>query len=1034
MQRKLLLSLALLFSFFSEVWAQGRTVTGKVTDGASNGLGLPGVTVLVKGTSAGASTDVNGNYSISVPENANVLTFSFVGYLSEERTIGSSATVNVTLNPDNKTLSEVVVVGYGTQQKRDVTSSISQVKGDAIANLATPSFAQQLAGRASGVQVTQPSGILGAPPAIRVRGVNSITGGTGPLYIIDGVPAFSGDVGTFTSANALADINPNDIESFEILKDGAATAVYGSRASNGVVLITTKKGKQGQVKFNYDGYSGWAKATRLQDLLNASEFVQIQNEKVTNANATAVPPAVLGEFDTDWNDYVYRTAFQQNHSFSASAGTEKTKYYVSLGYSNQEGIARANSLKRYTLRSNLDQTVTKWLNFGVQAGLSRQENLGPLSGSNNLSGNTFSVIRMLPNVPVYDPADPTGYNIDDVDPRALGRGPNKQTIANGIPNLRFVLDNNIRKAGIYRGIGNVYLDFKLHNNLRFKTLLGADINLIEDYAFGDPRHGDAFTSGGSITQAYSPNTTWNWQNILSFNKSFNDAHNLDVTLVNEYTKSRLTFIQASATGLSDRFFQENLVSGTVTNQFAAGGVGENGLASYLARFNYNYKSKYYLGGSIRADGLSKLSPDNRWGYFPGASAAYRISEEGFFKESGVARVISDLRIRGSIAEVGNSNIVGGNYPYLGSYSPAQYGTQNGIAFSNTGNSNLQWESQRIADVGLDLGFLEGRFNFEFAYYKKNNKDVVLAAPYAPSLGIPNNVINQNIGSMVNSGLEFNLSGNVLRAGDFNWDANLNFSTQKNEITELVNGQDFFFNTYTIARVGESIGSIYGYQYEGVNMANGNPLYHKADGSLIQGNIPTTTYHLYDPANPSVLGTQSSLTAADKKVLGSSLPTWFGGLDNTLRYKNFDFNIFARFSGGNKVMNRTRQDMLSMQFENNSTEILGRWQSAENPGDGQTPRLWTGRSTFINNENEASSRFVEDITFLKIQNISLGYSLPKTVVNKANIDRLRIFAQLQNAFTFSDYTGLDPEVNSNLGVDYNVNPQQAVFTMGLNLGF
>ncbi|CAM3494125.1 TonB-dependent receptor [Pontibacter korlensis] len=1037
------MSFVMVLTLLQQVYAQSRTVTGSVTDQGTS-QGLPGVAVIVKGTTVGTTTGADGSYSINVPEGGNTLVFRFIGYQTLEKAIGNSSTVNAAMATDQKLLDEVVVVGYGTQQKKDVTSSIASVKGETLANLATPSFDQQLAGRASGVQITQPSGILGAPPKINIRGVNSISSSTQPLIVIDGVPAASsGNVGGFTPANALADINPNDIESFEILKDGAATAVYGSRAANGVILITTKKGKSGQAKFSYDGWAGTAKAIELHDLLNAQQFVDITNEKYENIGQTS--PAQLGEWDTDWNDEVFRTAFQHSHAFSASGGTDKTTYYFSLGYSNQEGIGRANSLERYSVRTNLTTKVTKFLDFGLQAGLTNQINEGPLTGSNSLSGNIFSVIRMHPNVPVFDPTHPTGYNIDVVNPRALGRGPNTATIANGIPNIRFVLDNNLRKSTSYRGLGNVYLDFKLVDNLRFKTLLGADLTLVEDFLYNDPRHGDGQGSNGVVSQAYSPIKAWNWQNILSYNKSFNDVHNVDATLVQEYNKYRSSFFQAQGTGLSDRFFNENLVSGAFANQFAFGGIGENGLSSYLGRLNYNYASKYYFGVSMRADGLSKLSPDNKWGYFPGVSAAWRISEEEFFKNSAALSFISDLRLRGSYAEVGNINIPGGNYPYLGSFSAAQYGSMNGISFSNTGNPDLKWEAQKITDVGLDLGLFDGRLNLELAYWTKDNSDIVLAAPTPPSLGVPGNSIIRNIGRVVNDGIEVSVSGNIIDKSNFTWSSNFNFSTQRNEVKELVDGNDIVYD-YTIHREGESINSIYGYQYEGVNQTNGNPIYRKADGSLVQGNIGLAggsagVYYGYDPANPSVLGARSSLSAADKVILGTTLPKWFGGFDNNFKYGNFDANIFVRFSGGNKIMNRTRQDLLTMAFENNGTEILNRWQSAENPGDGQTPALAAGAgySNFINTNGEASSRFVESGDFLKVSNLAIGYTIPKSITERASIDRLRVYAQLQNAFVFTKYTGLDPETytnlnNNNLGVDWNGQPQQRVFTVGLNLGF
>lgn len=1035
MRKLLLMSFILTLTLLNQAVAQSRTVSGTVID-QSTSQGLPGVAVIVKGTSVGTATAADGSYTLNVPADAKTLVFRFIGYTPVEKAIGNASTINVTLSVDSKQLEEVVVVGYGTQQKKDVTSSISQVKGSEIANLATPSFDQQLAGRASGVQVTQPSGILGAPPTIRIRGVNSITGSNSPLIVVDGVPAFSGNAGGFTPANTLGDINPADIESFEILKDGAATAIYGSRAGNGVILITTKKGKNGQVRFNYDNYVGYAEAVKLHDLLNAEQFVEIQNEKYAAAGTTPdkLPARMDAEkTNTNWNDYVFRRGFQQNHVFSASAGTDRTKYYVSLGYSNQEGIARANDLKRYTFRSNLDQKVTDWLNFGVQAGLTAQENTGPLTASNSLGGNTFAVIRQLPNVKVYNPEDPTGYNIDAADRRSLGRGNNLITISDGIPNLRFVLDQNLRQASTYRGLGNAYLDAKIIDNLRFKTLIGFDGSLTDDYLFNDPRHSDGFSSGGFISQAYSPSFRWNWQNILSYNKSLNEVHNFDVTLVAEYTKTRGTFFQASGSGLSDRFFRENLVSGTFANQFAAGGVSENGLASYLGRFNYNYKSKYYIGGSLRADGLSKMPEAGRWGYFPGMSFAWRVSEEEFFKNSGALSFISDLRLRGSFAEVGNTEIFGGNYPYLGSYGSAQYGSQNGIAFNNTGNPNLKWETQKIYDMGVDFSVLDGRINMVFAYWRKDNRDNVLGAPTPPSLGVPGNRIIKNVGNITNSGLEFSVNSTVIDKGAFSWVTNVNVSTQKNKVEKLVEGQDIF-NDYTIIREGESINSVYGYEYMGVNKANGNPIYKKADGTLVQGNITNSTYYVYDPSKPTEMTTTSSLTAADKKVLGSALPTWFGGFDNQFKYGNFDLGVFFRFSGGNVIMNRTRQDLLSMNFVNNGTEILNRWQSPEKPGDGITPRLYAAAGNFINRDNESTSRFVEEGDFLKLSNVMLGYNLPTTILEKTKFNKARIFAQAQNALTFTGYSGLDPETNTGAGVDFNGNPQQRVYTVGLNIGF
>lgn len=1032
--KRLLFGLALVLFSAASLLAQ-RTITGKVAD--TGGEPLIGATVLVKGTQAGTVTDVDGNYSVSVPAEGKVLVFSYTGFATQEIEIGTSSVVNAALESASVGLDEVIVVGYGAQAKRDVTGSISKVKGESIANLATPSFDQQLAGRAAGVQVTTPSGILGAAPQIRVRGVNSISSGTQPLIVIDGVPAFSGNVGGFTPANALGDLNPSDIESFEILKDGAATAIYGSRAANGVILITTKRGKSNdKARFNYDAYVGSASAVQLFDLLDAEQFVTIANEKNRNAGGTTDIAALQTRADgsvvnTDWQDLVYRSALQHNHVFSVTGGTQSTNYYLSLGYSDQEGIAVSNSLRRYSFRANLDQKVNNWLTTGFSSGVTRQENYGPLTGSNNLSGNTFAVIRMLPNVEAFDENDPTGYNIDDSDLRSLGRGANSVTIANGIPNQRFVLDNDRRAATSWRLIGNVFAQAQLAKGLSFRTQIGIDGSLIDDYLFQDPRHGDGFSAAGRVSQSFSPTMRWNWQNILTYNNTFGENHNLNLTVVQEYQKQRSSFYQAIVTALSDRYFQENIITGTFANQQAFGGLSENGLASYLGRINYNFANKYYFSASIRRDALSSLPESNRIGYFPGVSFAYRLSEEGFWE--GMRDVISDLRIRGSFAEVGNTNI--GNYPYIGSYGSGQYGSQNGIAYNNFGNDELRWESQKKLDVGVDLGFKDGRYSLSLAYWQQDNADIILQAPTPPSTGVPGNAINKNIGRVVASGIEATIDAEIIRAGKFRWNASLNLTTQNNEVKELVNDQDIT-GDYNIIRVGESLNAIYGFDYWGVNPSNGNPVYIKSDGVLVQGNIDDSKYYVFDPANPGTLGEASTLsTATDRRVLGSALPTFFGGFDNNLTFGGFDANIFFRFSGGNMVMNRTRIDLLSMGFNNNGTEILGRWQSADNPGDGQTPKTKLDQDNFINQPNFASTRWVEKGDFVRLANVSIGYTLPKTLTQKANIQSLRFYVQAQNALLFTGYSGVDPETNTNgFGVDFNGNPQQRVYLFGLNLGF
>jgi TonB-linked SusC/RagA family outer membrane protein len=1032
--KKLLQSLFILLFIASSAIAQDRTITGTVT-AQEDGKPLPGVTVKIKGTSGGTTTAADGKFSLRA-NSGSTLEFTFIGYVSQSRVLSASSNINVILVSDARSLTDVVVVGYGSVNRKDVTGSQSSISPDEFSNRSIPSFDKALAGKAPGVQVITANGLLGQPAQVRIRGTNTITSGQGPLYVVDGVPIFSGDVGGFTSSNSLADINPTDIESFEVLKDGASTAIYGSRAAGGVILITTKKGKTGQANFTYDGYYAIGKVSKKYDQLNANEFIEIANERLVAAgNAPQAFPLSDGNggfVDTDWQDYLFRTATQQNHNVSASGGTEKAKYYFSLGYSDQEGIIISNSLTRYSLKANFDQKVNKVFSFGLTSGFTYQDNKGPQTGSNTLSGNIFGGLRMLPNVPVYDATNVTGYNIAP-NKTALGRGANLITISDNIGNQRFVLDNNIRRSQTYRLLATAYAELNLFDGLKFRTQVGVDNQNVDDFIYTDPRAGDGVSSNGSMSQAYSPSIRLDLQNVLSYNKSIAGDHNLSVTLVQEFQNDRSSFYQASVSNLTDIYWNQNIISGTFVTPTASGALARTALESYLARVNYNYKNRYYIGGSIRSDKNSNLPEANRIGYFPGVSAAYRLSEEPFFKNSSALSFVSDFRLRGSYAEVGNVNI--GNFRYLGQYNAAVYGAQPGIGFSNIGNYNLQWESQKKVDVGLELGLFTGRVNFTADYFRQNTDGLVQNAPTAPSLGVPSNTITQNIGNIVNSGFEFSLGGDVVKSEDFTYNVNLSLTTQKNIVESLREGQDQI-GTYNIIRVGESLNAFYGYEYAGVNPANGNPLYVKGNGLIIQGNVSNQTYNVYDPANPSATGATETLSATkDKKVLGSALPKWFGGFNNTLTYKNFDLNVFFRFQGGNKIYNRTRVDQLNQNFVNNGAEILGRWQSAANPGDGVTPRQWYGRSTFINRDGDATTRFLEDGKFLRLDNVALGYKLPTSIASKLKVSGIRFYASAQNLFVLTGYKGLDPETNTTgAGVDFNGNPQQRTFTFGANVRF
>lgn len=928
-------------------------------------------------------------------------------------------------------IEEVVVVGYGTQKKSDVTSSVSVVTGEEIANLNTPTFEAQLAGRSSGVQVVASSGDIGRAPTVRIRGVNSISSGTSPLYVVDGVPIFSGDTGGGnTYANALADINPSDIETMTVLKDGAATAIYGSRAANGVILITTKKGKNGRFSVNYNNQFSIAQVVEKFDLLQTPDFLTISNEK---AAAAGTVWAAGNEYNTDWQDAVLRTGTQTDHFLSMTGGLGKGNYYASLGYTNQEGVIKPNEMERISLRMNADQKVTDWFKLTTSLSYTETNYKGLNNGYNSISGAMFSALRQHPNTPIYDPSTPTGYNIYTAGTVSrVGQWDNLIPITSDLTNIAYIVNNNKYSSALTRFIGSVAGEVEITDWLDYKLQVSKDRSVTTGFLYWNRVHGDGFSRGGYIDNNYLNLDRWNIQNILNFNKSFG-SHNVNVVLVNEYQKQRSNSFYADGQGLSSDFFGDvGVISGSYATQYSGGGTTENGLISYAARLSYNFANKYFVQGTIRRDGLSALPTANKWGNFPGVSVGWTVSNENFLQDN---ETLSEFKLRASYGKVGNTDI--GNYPYLGLYNSFKYADYNGIGYSQAGNDQLKWETNTKTNFGADFGFLNNRITFSADYFINENDGLILAVPLSPSLGVPGNSINKNIGSMENRGFEFMANADIVKSQDFTWSIGANLTLSENEVTGLVDGKDIIGSqngeTAYLIREGESLRSLYGYRYWGVNMANGNPVYYKADGTLVQANVANQGYYIFDPSNPGVLGASSSLSADDKQILGNTLPTYFGSVNTSVQYKSFDFSVMARFSGGNHIYNVTRRELLNQDFYNNGTEILGRWQSASNPGDGWTPRLWGGRGNFINLNGQASSRFVEKGDFVKIDNITLGYSLDPDLLSNVFLTKLRVYAVVQNAIMFTNYKGIDPEME-NLGMDYNSVPRQTTVSFGINATF
>jgi TonB-linked SusC/RagA family outer membrane protein len=1029
--KKVLLVVALMTMTVVSLFAQSRTISGKVTS-PEEPEGIPGVNVVVKGTTLGTVTDFNGNYSLSVPEDRNILVFTFVGFLTREMTIGNNTVINVVMQPDLKTLGEVVVVGYGSQERRDITGSVASISNRSIENLVTPSFESQLAGRAPGVQITTPSGTLGAAPVIRIRGVNSISGSASPLIVIDGVPVVDADRSAVIGSNPLANINPADIESFEVLKDGSATAIFGSRAANGVILITTKRGSTGKAQVNYNTAFGFNEAQNRFDLLNGDDFVTIANERRANANQS---PLANPGVNTDWQDLILRRGFTQQHNLSISGGSEATKYFFSLGFTDQESAIDVNDLRRYSFRGNVDHSVSKSFRIGTSLNYSFTEINGLNEGANSLSGVMLNATRALPNVSPFDPANTRfdGFNVT-ADGRTTGFGNNLAGPDNNLPNIGFVLANNVFRNRVHRLLGNVYGEVDIVKGLTARSMVGVDLTLAEDFQSLDPRHGDGQGVNGNVFMAFNPAQRWNWQNTLNYQTILAEDHIINVTLGAEYQYDQFYNFSAQGTDFSDDFFRrDNLITGSYNNQFSGGGFADRGFDSYFSRINYGYRGKYLLSFTVRNDGISDLARENQRGTFFGGSIGWRISDENFFNSN----LISDFKVRASYAEVGNTEI--GTFAAFGGFNPVLGGAGAGLGYNRIANRGLLWETSKKLNAGIDMTI--GKVTIAADVFRNNIDGLILSAPTIPSLGVPGNSINQNVGAMFNEGVELRVITNVINRGKFSWNTDFNYTFLRNEVTNLVQP---IVGTYNRTVEGGPIAQLYGFRWAGVNPANGNPMYFSGDDivqfNLQQGNLG---WRAFDPANPANISTPAGLPTQD--FLGNTLPRWQGGWINNFTYGNWDAEIFLRYSGGNYIMNETLRGQLGQGFSNNNAIVLNRWTESGQVTD--IPKQYSGQDANMWLTAASNSRFVERGDFLRVQNIVIGYTVPSEKLQSAfngAISTARFFAQAQNPFIFTRYSGLDPEANTfpsgaltqqlQFGVDWNVTPIFRTFSVGLSVGF
>ncbi len=1048
--RKLLLTLAAFLLLAGALLAQ-KTITGKVTD--EKGNPVPNASVIVKGTTTGTATKSDGTFSLLVPENAKALIVSSVDMGTQEQAIGSQTVLNFTMKQEDKIVSEVVVVGYGTQRRRDVTGNIAQIGGAKLRDQPLQTFDQGLSGRAAGVNISIPNGVLGNPPIIRVRGTNSISLSSYPLVVIDGVPSFTGDAGSgSTSNNLLGDLNPSDIESVEVLKDASAAAIYGSRASSGVLLITTKKGKQGRAKVSYDAWAGWTRPYNLVDVLNAQEFTDLKNEGLTNAgtppNGTSrgfytMTDANGNLVDTRWYDHVYRTGFSHNHSLSISGANDRTSYYLSAGFTDQEGMFKNNNYDRKTGRFTLDHKVNTWFTIGGTFNYTNANTTGLNSGSTGAAFNTSGAARLAfalaPNVGPYK-NDGT-YNIAG---GSIGLGNNISALAFTNPVL--LLDLNRFESKSERTLGNVYGQVKIMNGLNFKTLYGIDHLTVVNEDFRNAMHGDGTQFNGAVQNTLQRLNRWNWQNTLTYDTRISESHGLNALIGAEQQYTTVNNWGADRRNQADPFFDE--FQGGFTEIVPAGNtLAENFLQSYFGRLNYDFKRRYYLSFNARRDGYSAFA--EKWGTFYGGSVGWMVSEENFWKGASFSGVFSSFKLRGSYGMVGNFAGIS-SYAYQSLFGTALYGTNAAIFFNQAGNPELTWEKSKKLDIGFSAGFLKDRFTIEFAYYKNDITDLILNEPQAPSRGIPGNSIAVNIGSMVNKGFELTLNGSIISNKEFTWNSSFNITTLKNRVTSLANNNADIpvatggLESPSIIRVGESLGSFLAVRTTGINPANGQRIFLMKNGTEVQYNHAGGANRWTKVSDGTTIPTPPN-QLTDGVIIGPAIPKYFGGFDNTFRWKGFDLNILIYFSGGNYVYNGSKAGLHDNRNWNNAKDALTRWTK---PGDvTQWPRVVFGDNVSNGSALVISSN-VEKGDFIKGRNITFGYTVPASIVAKANLSSIRFYMSVLNAFTITDYSGFDPEIQSNgesagvgsqvtngaPGVDRNAAPLARTINVGINIGF
>jgi len=1026
MVKKLILfSVLFLFASSIQVWAQNRTITGKVTD-AKDGSALPGVTILLKGTSNGTTTDPNGTYSLEVPEKGGTLVFSFIGYTSQELQIGNKSVINVKLSTSTTQLSDVVVVGYGTQVKRDLTSSVSSVSSSEIENVTLPNISNALQGKAAGVQVTGTSGVLGAPMSVRIRGASSITASSQPLYVVDGVPVVDQPLGDPYGAamnggvSSLINLNPEDIASIQVLKDASASAIYGSRGANGVILITTKQGVQGKTQVKLGYYGGFTQPTKKYDLLNGPEFAKMFNYAMGatfgKSNIQAYENAIFGDYldptkvpNTDWAKLVTQTGFTQNYKASVSGGDKNTRYYMSAHYQDQGGYIRKNELKNYDALLNVNQQVNDRLqvNLSINPSMSDDRRV-PIS---NAVAAPYTFAALEP--PVISAYDKQG----ELNDATISIPYNGYAAFPGTP-----LTNRIGTS-----FHSVTTQINSHatanyqiipQHLAFNTQFSVQHLQLRENQKRSSKTTDGYPNGYGYAQN-DEFLNYSWNNIATYTNNWGD-HNLKVEGGVTLERNVEHFFDVEGNTFPNDKFRTLNSAANITG--GSGMITSYAFQNNVLRINYAYKDRYLINLTGSYNGSSRFGSNNRYGFFPAASVGWIMTEESFMKD---LHWLNFLKVRGSYGITGNGNI--SNFQALGLVgSGADYNGIPGLHPTQLANNDLKWEKTAQLDIGLDFHLFDSRIRGTFDYYNKQTKDLLLSVPVPATNGFRSYI--KNIGKLENHGLEFSLEGDLITGRDFRLSLNGNIATLVNKVQKLPEGNDIV-NGANLIREGEALGVFYLRQYAGVNPDNGDALYFLND-------TPTSDQlQNKDVFKISKFGDRyvtANYNAAQRVLSGSPFPKFYGGFGTSIFYKGVQLDVNFQYQYGNKIYwddGAFLETNMGSLFNQDRTQ-LNYWTPNNKNAPVPEPRALS------NNGRSSSTRYLQDGTYMRLKSVIISYTLPKRLTGSY---KLRLYSQGYNLLTFTGFKGLDPEItpnqgNANQGNVFFQPPQQRTITFGVDLGF